>query len=53
MIGLLVSLGAMLIAAAGVARHIWLRRAQFIRQRRGRGSRRLEPAEDAENELET
>jgi hypothetical protein len=29
MIGLLVSLGAMLFAAAGVARHIWLRRAHL------------------------
>jgi len=28
MIGLLVSLGALLLAAAGVARHIWLRRSQ-------------------------
>jgi hypothetical protein len=29
MIGLLVSLGAMLVAAAGVARHIWLRRTKL------------------------
>lgn len=28
MIGLLVSIGAMLLAAAGVARHIWLQRAR-------------------------
>jgi hypothetical protein len=28
MIGLLVSLGALLLAAAGVARHIWLQRSQ-------------------------
>lgn len=27
MIGLLVSLGALLLAAAGVARHIWVHRA--------------------------
>ena len=31
MIGLLVSLGALLIAAAGVARHIWLHR-RLLRQ---------------------
>jgi hypothetical protein len=29
MIGLLVSLGAMLFAAAGVARHIWLQRTRL------------------------
>ena len=29
MIGLLVSLGALLLAAAGVARHIWLQRARL------------------------
>jgi hypothetical protein len=29
MIGLLVSLGALLFAAAGVARHIWLQRAKL------------------------
>ena len=28
MVGLLVSLGVLLIAAAGVARHIWLRRGK-------------------------
>jgi hypothetical protein len=32
MIGLLVSLGALLIAAAGVARHIWLQRRQHRRE---------------------
>lgn len=31
MIGLLVSLGALLIAAAGVARHIWLHRKELRR----------------------
>jgi hypothetical protein len=29
MIGLLVSIAAMLLAAAGVARHIWLQRARL------------------------
>jgi hypothetical protein len=29
MIGLLASVGAMLLAAAGVARHIWLQRARL------------------------
>jgi len=32
MIGLLVSLGALLFAAAGVARHIWLRRSKRARK---------------------
>jgi len=32
MIGLLVSLGALLFAAAGVARHIWLRRPKRARK---------------------
>jgi hypothetical protein len=31
MIGLLVSLGALLFAAAGVARHIWLQRRKLRR----------------------
>ena len=53
MLCLLVSLGALLIAAAGAARHIWLRRAQFIRQRRAKPGPMLDPAEEAENELET
>jgi hypothetical protein len=34
MIGLLVSLGALLIAAAGVARHIWLHRMELRRETR-------------------
>lgn len=34
MIGLLVSLGALLIAAAGVARHIWLHRTELRRETR-------------------
>lgn len=32
MIGLLVSLGALLFAAAGMARHIWLRRTKLDRK---------------------
>ena len=32
LIGLLLSLGALLIAAAGVARHIWLQRRQHRRE---------------------
>jgi hypothetical protein len=32
MIGLLVSLGALLIAAAGLARHIWLHRRRQHRE---------------------
>jgi hypothetical protein len=32
MIGLLVSLGALLFAAAGVARHVWLQRRQHRRE---------------------
>jgi uncharacterized protein YneF (UPF0154 family) len=32
MIGLLVSLGALLFAAAGLARHIWLQRKQLQRE---------------------
>ncbi len=32
MIGLLVSLGALLFAAAGVARHIWLHRSKLTHE---------------------
>jgi hypothetical protein len=32
LIGLLLSLGALLFAAAGVARHIWLQRTQHGRE---------------------
>jgi hypothetical protein len=35
MIALLVSLGALLFVAAGVARHIWLRRSALQRKTRG------------------
>jgi len=46
MIGLLVSLGALLIAAAGVARHIWLQRAMLRRK----PPAAVDPAEEAELE---
>jgi hypothetical protein len=36
MIGLLVSLGALLIAAAGVARHIWLHRQNLRSEMRAK-----------------
>jgi hypothetical protein len=43
MIGLLVSLFALLLAAAGVARHIWLQRAN-LRRKPAEG---MEPTHDA------
>jgi len=61
MIGLLVSLAALLLAAAGVARHIWIQREKFCRQTR-RGERKsspptpgqiIDPAEDMEHDLES
>lgn len=58
MIGLLVSLGAMLFAAAGVARHIWLRRAllhhkEVVSTERAHdhGQGKIEPDEESEQEL--
>jgi uncharacterized iron-regulated membrane protein len=48
MISLLVSLGALLIAAAGMARHIWLQRAKLRRK----PSPAFEPADESELELE-
>jgi hypothetical protein len=48
MIGLLVSLAALLTAAAGMARHIWLQRAKL----RSRPSAALEHAEETDLELE-
>jgi hypothetical protein len=42
MIGLLVSLGALLLAAAGVARHVWLHRAN-LQQARPTHETDLEP----------
>jgi hypothetical protein len=50
MIGLLVSLGALLLAAAGGARHIWLQHAKLRREQfagTGKGSRTLAPAHDS------
>jgi uncharacterized protein (DUF58 family) len=48
MIALLVSLGALLIAAAGMARHIWSQRAKLRRE----PSAALEPAEESDLEPE-
>jgi hypothetical protein len=47
MIGLLVSLAAMLIAAVGTARHIWLQRAKL----KVKPSGGVEPAEESDLEL--
>lgn len=51
MIGLLVSVGALLFAAAGAARHIWLRRAELRKGTRG-GNKSNDSADDADSELE-
>lgn len=48
MIGLLVSLGALLIAAAGAARHIWLQRGKLRHQ----PSAALDRTGDTDPELE-
>ena len=48
MIALLVSLGAMLIAAAGAARHIWLQRAKLRHHPSAAG----EPVGETDPELE-
>jgi hypothetical protein len=48
MIGLLVSLGALLFAAGGVARHIWLQR----RQQRREMLAALEVAQETDAEVE-
>jgi hypothetical protein len=48
MIGFLVSLGALLFAAAGTARHIWQQRAKL----RSVPSAALESAEETDLELE-
>jgi hypothetical protein len=48
MIGLLVSLGALLLAAAAVARHIYLQRALLRRKPHGI----LDPAEEPDQEVE-
>jgi hypothetical protein len=51
MIGLLVSVGALLFVAAGVARHIWLQRAELRKGTRG-GNKSNDSADDADSELE-
>ena len=52
MIALLVSLGALLLAAAGVARHIWLQRSQLSSEPVVSASRpndpNLDPADEAD-----
>jgi hypothetical protein len=57
LICLLVSIGALLAVAAGVARHIWVRRAKFLRQAPESAISALDaalgPAGDPDNELET
>jgi len=56
MICLLVSLGALLLATAGVARHIWLRRGKLrSKPESGPGrppDRTLDPAEEVDQEVE-
>jgi hypothetical protein len=51
MIGLLVSVGALLFVAAGVARHIWLQRTELRKGTRG-GNKSNDSADDADSELE-
>jgi hypothetical protein len=61
MIGLLVSLAALLLAAAGVARHIWVQREKHCREtRRGKPKTSpptpgqvIDPVEDMEHDLES
>lgn len=48
MIGLLVSLGALLLAAAGVARHIWLQRSQLSGEALVSTSKPADPADEAD-----
>jgi uncharacterized membrane protein len=61
MIGLLVSLAALLSAVAGVARHIWIQRDK-LRRDTAAGARTtspstpgqvIDPAEDMEHDLES
>jgi hypothetical protein len=58
MIALLVSLGAMLFAAAGVARHIWLQRTRLHSHPDAGAAPRpatgvpLRPVEEADHEVE-
>ncbi len=55
MICLLVSLGAMLLAAAGVARHIWLQRSKLHSNPDAgpAGNPALNTVEEADPEIET
>ncbi len=57
MICLLVSLGALLLAAAGVARHIWLQRVRLrpkpIAGAGPTAGLAFDPAEEPDHELET
>jgi hypothetical protein len=48
MIGLLVSLGALLLAVAGVARHIWLQRSQLSSEPIVSASHPHDPADEAD-----
>jgi hypothetical protein len=48
MIGLLVSVGALLLAVAGVARHIWLQRSQPSSEPVVSASQSPEPADEAD-----
>jgi hypothetical protein len=48
MIGLLVSVGALLLAVAGVARHIWLQRLQLSREPVVSASQTPGPADEAD-----
>ena len=51
MIALLVSVVALLLAAAGVARHIWLQRSELRKGTRG-GNKSNDSADEADSELE-
>ena len=52
MMGLLVSLGVLLLAVAGVARHIWLQRAKLRRKPPAGAGPALDPARDAAEETD-
>jgi hypothetical protein len=48
MIGLLVSLGALLLAAAGVARHVWLQRSRLAAKPVVSARQPQDPADEAD-----
>jgi hypothetical protein len=57
MIALLVSLGALLLAAAGLARHVWLQRAQLRSNPQAgpvpkSGHHAVDPADEIDQEIE-